>query len=168
MDYFATVGLASARKDDHCTVGKFKEVPACFQSPEEYIEIFRPLVLEEFKAQLQSSFLEMPSWEVMYFGVLSVLSVERIDDFHLVHFSHDDNGSTSLKSFAENDLVLLTKNPCKNHLMIFTWLERYSSSITLCAFFFLTTSCPSLLLFSVFLPFIEGCCCCWFFSPLLK
>lgn len=109
IDYFATVGLASASEDDGRTVCKLKEVPVCFQSPEQYIAIFRPLVLEEFKAQLQSSFLEMSSLEDMYFGSLSVLSVERIDDFHLVRFTHDDSDSTSSKSFSENDLVLLTK-----------------------------------------------------------
>lgn len=110
IDYFATTGLTSASEDNSLACGKLKEVPVYFQSPEEYIDIFRPLVLEEFKAQLQNSFQEMPSWEEMYFGVLSVLAVERVDDFHLVRFTHDDD-STSSKSFSENDLVLLTKEP---------------------------------------------------------
>lgn len=109
IDYFATVGLASVSEVDSHTVCKLKEVPVCFQSPEQYVAIFRPLVLEEFKAQLQSSFLEMSSLEDMYFGSLSVLSVERVDDFHLVRFTHDDSDSTSSRSFSENDLVLLTK-----------------------------------------------------------
>ncbi|XP_030499717.2 uncharacterized protein LOC115715063 isoform X1 [Cannabis sativa] len=109
IDYFATIGLTSASEDSRCTFGKLKEVPVCFQSPEEYISIFRPLVLEEFKAQLQSSFQEIPSWEEMCFGVLSVLAVERVDDFHLVRFAHDNDDPTSSKSFSENDLVLFTK-----------------------------------------------------------
>ncbi|KDP25042.1 hypothetical protein JCGZ_22577 [Jatropha curcas] len=109
INYFETVGLMSADKDENQNVSKLKEVPVCFQSPEQYVEIFRPLVLEEFKAQLHSSFLEMSSWDEMYYGSLSVLSVERVDDFHLVRFVHDDNDSTSSKSFSENDLVLLTK-----------------------------------------------------------
>ncbi|EXC33624.1 hypothetical protein L484_013821 [Morus notabilis] len=130
IDYFATVGLKSSSKDDERTVGKFKEVPVCFESPEEYIKIFQPLVLEEFKAQLRSTFLEMPSWEEMYFGVLSVLSVERVDDFHLARFSHDDNDSAASRSLSENDLVLLTKEPLQKlshdvH-MVGKWVVRGS------------------------------------------
>ncbi|EEF48714.1 splicing endonuclease positive effector sen1, putative [Ricinus communis] len=109
INYFEAVGLASASEDEDRTVGRLKEVPVCFQSPEQYVEIFQPLVLEEFKAQLHSSFLEMSSWEDMYYGNLSVLSVERVDDFHLVRFVHDDNVSALSKIFSENDLVLLTK-----------------------------------------------------------
>lgn len=109
IDYFAAVGLASSSEDENHVLCKFKEVPVCFQSPEQYVGIFRPLVLEEFKAQLHSSFLEMSSLEDMYYGSLSVLSVERVDDFHLVRFVHDDNQSVTSKCFSENDLVLLTR-----------------------------------------------------------
>ncbi|KAK7262042.1 hypothetical protein RIF29_28370 [Crotalaria pallida] len=111
INYFMTVGLSSKGKDENRTVSKLKEVPIHFQSPEQYVEIFRPLVLEEFKAQLQNSFLEMSSWEEMFYGSLSVMSVERIDDFHLVRFVHDDGNSAAGKSFSENDLLLLTKDP---------------------------------------------------------
>lgn len=111
IDYFAIVGLSSARKDENRTVNKLKEVPVCFQSAEQYMEIFRPLVLEEFKAQLQNSFLEMSSWEEMVYGSLSVMSVERIDDFHIIRFVHDDGDSATCRSFSENDYVLLTKDP---------------------------------------------------------
>ncbi|KAK2425524.1 P-loop containing nucleoside triphosphate hydrolase superfamily protein [Trifolium repens] len=111
IDYFAIVGLASARKDESRAVNKLKEVPVCFQSAEQYVEIFRPLVLEEFKAQLQNSFHEMSSWEEMFYGSLSVMSVERIDDFHIVRFVHDDGDSATCRSFSENDIVLLTKDP---------------------------------------------------------
>lgn len=114
LDYFAIVGLASPKEDANKIVSKFEEVPVCFQSPEQYVNIFKPLVLEEFKAQLHSSFLEMSSWEEVYCGSLSVLSVERVDDFHLVRFVHDDSDSTSSRSFAENDLVLLTKEHLQN------------------------------------------------------
>jgi len=107
IDYFATVGLASTGADGSRIVSKFKEVPVCFQSPEQYVEIFRPLVLEEFKAQLHSSFLEMPSWEEMYFGSLSVMVV----DFHLVRFVYDDNDSAASRNLSENDIVLITKEP---------------------------------------------------------
>lgn len=148
IDYFATVGLASVSEVDSHTVCKLKEVPVCFQSPEQYVAIFRPLVLEEFKAQLQSSFLEMSSLEDMYFGSLSVLSVERVDDFHLVRFSHDDSDSTSSRSFSENDLVLLTKEilqrPCHDvhmvgkvvlHTLSYIFLEVLGKKIFLCKIF---------------------------------
>lgn len=111
IDYFAIVGLASARKDENQAINKLKEVPLVFHSPEQYVEIFRPLVLEEFKAQLHNSFVEMSSWEEMLSGKLSVMSVERVDDFHLVRFVHDNSDSAESKSFSENDLVLLTKDP---------------------------------------------------------
>ncbi|KAJ8770865.1 hypothetical protein K2173_021780 [Erythroxylum novogranatense] len=113
IDYFSIVGLATASENTKQT-SKLKEVPVCFQSPKEYVDIFRPLVLEEFKAQLHSCFLEISSWEEIYNGSLSVLSVERIDDFHHVRFVHDDHDSSSSKSFVENDLVLLTKEVPQN------------------------------------------------------
>ncbi|KAK8514255.1 hypothetical protein V6N13_063157 [Hibiscus sabdariffa] len=114
VDFFVTVRLASASDSENRTVNKLKEVPMSFQSPEQYVNIFRPLVLEEFKAQLNSSFLEMSSWEEMYCGSISVLSVERVDDFHLVRFVYDVDDSTASKSLSENDLVLLTKEPPKS------------------------------------------------------
>lgn len=116
LDYFATVGLASSGEDGSLTVSKLKEVPVCFQSSEQYVEIFRPLVLEEFKAQLHSSFLEMSLLEEMYFGSVSVMLVERVDDFHMVRFVYDDNDSAANRSFSENDLVLLTKEPLQKSL----------------------------------------------------
>ncbi|EFH69180.1 hypothetical protein ARALYDRAFT_312653 [Arabidopsis lyrata subsp. lyrata] len=109
MDYYAIVGLASTNKDENQNVGKFREVPVRFGSPEQYIQIFQPLVLEEFKAQLQSSFQEISSLEEIYYGVLSVLSIERVDDFHFVRFMQDENDGSNSKSFSENDLVLFTK-----------------------------------------------------------
>ncbi|KAK7325346.1 hypothetical protein VNO77_29508 [Canavalia gladiata] len=111
INYFVTVGLSSTRKDENQIINKLKEVPVYFQSPEQYVDIFRPLVLEEFKAQLQNSFLEMSSWEDIFYGILSVMSIERIDDFHLVRFVHDDGASATCRSFSENDFLLLTKDP---------------------------------------------------------
>lgn len=114
MDYYAIVGLASTNKDENQNVGKFREVPVRFGSPEQYIQIFQPLVLEEFKAQLQSCFQEISSLEEIYFGVLSVLSIERVDDFHFVRFMQDENDGSNSKSFSENDLVLFTKEHPEN------------------------------------------------------
>jgi senataxin len=47
----------------------------------------------------------------MFYGSLSVMSVERIDDFHIVRFVHDDGDTATCRSFSENDIVLLTKDP---------------------------------------------------------
>ncbi|KAF8025326.1 hypothetical protein BT93_F2232 [Corymbia citriodora subsp. variegata] len=114
IDYFATVGSSPMSIEDGKKLSELKEIPLCFESAEQYVDIFRPLVLEEFKAQLRSSYLEMSSLEDVYCGRLSVLSVDRVDDFHLVRFVHDDSSSASGKSFSENDLVLLTKEPVKS------------------------------------------------------
>lgn len=111
LDFFVAVGLASGTEKDSQSVGKLKEVPVCFQSPDGYFEIFRPLVLEEFKAQLQSSYQEMASSEDLSCGSLSVLSVERIDDFHVVRFVQDEDHSPGSRSLLENDLILLTRQP---------------------------------------------------------
>lgn len=113
IDYFVTVGLAPASEEENESLRKLKEVPVSFQSPNEYVDILRPLVLEEFKAQLHSCFLEMSSSEEMCCGTLSVLSVERIDDFHLVRCIHDDSDSAGSRSFSENDLILLTRQLLK-------------------------------------------------------
>ncbi|XP_056167115.1 uncharacterized protein LOC115681659 isoform X3 [Syzygium oleosum] len=114
IDYFATVGSSPTSIEDDKNLSQLKEVPLCFEFDEQYVNIFRPLVLEEFKAQLRSSYLEMSSLEDVYCGRLSVLSVDRVDDFHLVRFVHDDTCSASGKSFSENDLVLLTKEPVQS------------------------------------------------------
>lgn len=116
LDFFVAVGLASETEKDSQSVGKLKEIPVCFQSPDGYFEIFRPLVLEEFKAQLQSSYQEMASSDELCCGSLSVLSVERIDDFHVVRFVQDENESPGSRSLMENDLILLTRQPLQNSI----------------------------------------------------
>lgn len=115
IDYFSIVGFSSAEKDENMTVTNtsLKEVPLCFTSPEEYMEIFRPLILEEFKAQLQNSHVETSLTETCC-GSLCVLSVERIDDFHIIRCILDDSESSSSRGCLENDLVLLTKSPMQN------------------------------------------------------
>ncbi|XP_047266175.1 helicase SEN1 isoform X3 [Capsicum annuum] len=114
FNYFSTVGLTSAGEGNNDSLSKLKEVPVCFQSVDEYVEIFRPLILEEFKAQLQSSFQEMTSPEEMSCGSLSVMSVERIDDFHFIRCVHEDVDSSGSKSCSDNDLILLTRQPLRN------------------------------------------------------
>ncbi|KAG9449287.1 hypothetical protein H6P81_009252 [Aristolochia fimbriata] len=110
LDYFSVVAN-SANKDENVATNNFREIPISFSSPEHYVEIFRPLVLEEFKAQLHSSFLEMSSPEEMSCGTLCVLSVERVDDFNLVRCISGEKDSEVSRVCAENDLVLFTKQP---------------------------------------------------------
>ncbi|KAJ8535753.1 hypothetical protein K7X08_034154 [Anisodus acutangulus] len=114
LNYFLTVGLTTEGEGKNDSLSKLKEVPVHFQSADEYVEIFRPLILEEFKAQLQSSFQEITSLEEMSCGNLSVMSVERIDDFHFVRCVHEDVDSAGSKSCSDNDLILLTRQPLWN------------------------------------------------------
>lgn len=114
LNYFLTVGLTTAGEGKNDSLNKLKEVPVCFQSVDEYVEIFRPLILEEFKAQLQSSFQEITSLEEMSCGSLSVMSVERIDDFHFIRCVHEDVDSSGSKSCSDSDLILLTRQPLRN------------------------------------------------------
>ncbi|KAK1434263.1 hypothetical protein QVD17_11183 [Tagetes erecta] len=106
MDYYATVGLSASALS-----GNLKEIPVYFQSSDDYVAVFRPLVLEELKAQINNSFLEMSSSDEMSCGSLSVMSVERVDDFHLVRCVHDDRDLEASRTCAENDLLLLTRQP---------------------------------------------------------
>ncbi|CAD6218676.1 unnamed protein product [Miscanthus lutarioriparius] len=110
MDYFAVVGLSSS---EIVKKPALKEVPVCFDSPAQYVEIFQPLVLEEFKAQLQNAYVETPPDDMMC-GNISILSVERVDDFLIVRARPEHSHSIKFRGCSENDLVLLTKDPLKN------------------------------------------------------
>lgn len=113
LDYFNIVGLSPGTNEKNTPSANLKEVPLCFKSVEHYVEIFRPLVLEEFKAQLHSSYMET-SPDDIFCGSLCILSVERIDDFHLVRGRPDDSESAASKGCVENDMVLLTREPLQN------------------------------------------------------
>lgn len=144
MDYFAVVGLSSSE-----IVKKpvLKEVPVCFDSPAQYVEIFQPLVLEEFKAQLQNAYVETPPDDMMC-GCISILSVERVDDFLIVRARPEHSQSIKFRGCTENDLVLLTKDPLKNQgqqvhvlgkvqlLPIIVWQSNEIYSFKCCQIFF--------------------------------
>ncbi|KAG0470401.1 hypothetical protein HPP92_017101 [Vanilla planifolia] len=112
MDYFTMVGLNSINAEEKFA-SSLKEVPLRFESADQYVKIFRPLVLEEFKAQLQNSFLES-SVEDMHCGSLCIVSVERIDDFHIIRACPNEKESAASIVCMENDLVLLTKKPLES------------------------------------------------------
>lgn len=130
MDYFAVVGLSSANEVGNTSSTNLREVPLCFQSPNHYVEIFRPLVLEEFKAQLHNTYIETSSDDISC-GSLCILSVERIDDFYLVRCRPDNTESLISRGCVENDLVLLTKEPLQNsaqHVHVLGKVERRETS----------------------------------------
>lgn len=112
LNYFVIVKLSSDTGNEKTTV-ELEEVPLCFQSLEHYVQIFRPLVLEEFKAQLYNSYIDSSSDE-MSRGSLHVISVERVDDFLLVHGRPGEAESSASRGCLENDLILLTKDPLQN------------------------------------------------------
>ncbi|MCL7045347.1 hypothetical protein MKW94_026872, partial [Papaver nudicaule] len=113
IDYFSVVGLSPGDPEESETSAKLKKVPMCFESPGHYVDIFRPLVLEEFKAQLRTSYAESSSSEEMWSDFVSVVSVDRVDDFNLVRCVPSDGESIESKC-SENDLVLLTRQPLQN------------------------------------------------------
>uniref|UniRef100_A0ACD5XU29 Uncharacterized protein n=1 Tax=Avena sativa TaxID=4498 RepID=A0ACD5XU29_AVESA len=110
MDYFAVVGLSSS---EIIKKPSLKEIPVCFDSQAQYVEIFQPLVIEEFKAQLQNAFVETPA-EDMICGSISILSVERVDEFLIVRGRAENTAYVKSKGCAENDLILLTKDQLKS------------------------------------------------------
>ncbi|TVU10094.1 hypothetical protein EJB05_43602 [Eragrostis curvula] len=109
MDYFAIVGLSSS---EIVKKSALKEIPVCFDSQAQYVEIFQPLVLEEFKAQMQNAYVETPP-DDMICGCISILSVERVDEFIIVRGRPENSESIKFKGCIENDLILLTKDPLK-------------------------------------------------------
>ncbi|KAI3990319.1 hypothetical protein MKX01_037658 [Papaver californicum] len=113
IDYFSIVGLSPGDQEESGSNAKLKKVPMCFESPDHYVDIFRPLVLEEFKAQLRTSYAESSSSEEMWSDFVSVVSVDRVDDFNLVRCVPSDGESIESKC-SENDLVLLTRQPLQN------------------------------------------------------
>ncbi|XP_031505640.1 uncharacterized protein LOC116267851 isoform X2 [Nymphaea colorata] len=119
VDYFSIVGLTAENNDGNGIVLNLAEVPTYFDSPQHYVEIFRPLVLEEFKAQLRNSYVESFSSDEVCSGSLRIISVERIDDFHVIRCLPDASESFTSRTFYENDLVLLTKEPFQSAFQAF-------------------------------------------------
>ena len=121
MDYFSTVGLECLWIEDRQETASLTSVPLTFPSVHKYKEIFQPLVLEEFKAQLAKSFAEI-SYDEKISAVLRLMSLERVDDFQIGRFLAD-GGEDATRTWTENDLLLLTryrlepKEPQSCHLL---------------------------------------------------
>lgn len=112
LNYFSIVGISlPGSETEDLQAINLTEVPISFRSPDHYVDVFRPLVLEEFKAQLKHSFEEVSSPEDMCFGKLHLLSLEKVDDFHLGRFMPDAGEDAAARGCSENDLVLLSLEP---------------------------------------------------------
>jgi len=112
LNYFSIVGISlPGSETEYLQAINLTEVPTSFLSPDHYMDVFRPLVLEEFKAQLRHSFEEVSSPEDMCFGNLNLLSLEKVDDFHLGRFMPDAGEDAVASGCSENDLVLLSRKP---------------------------------------------------------
>lgn len=79
-----------------------RRVPHLFNSVDEYIEIFEPLLLEEFRAQLDKAKDEdtFPSKK------MKIKDIARVNDFHLITFY----GQDAHHSFQDNELVIVSKD----------------------------------------------------------
>eukprot|EP00897_Mesotaenium_endlicherianum_P004197 jgi/Mesen1/3805/ME000206S02990 len=97
--------------------GKLVRVPLAFASPEDYARVFRPLVLEEFKAQVARAHEERAGGggggdggggEEGLTGVLRVMSFEKVDEFLVVQFTAEAGADGVARGCAESDLLLLS------------------------------------------------------------
>ncbi|KAJ1700232.1 hypothetical protein LUZ63_000011 [Rhynchospora breviuscula] len=114
MDYFTAAGVSKNDQKEKEPNVSLKKVPLSFGSERQYLEIFKPLVLEEFKAQLRAAYMES-SMEDMVCGSFCVLSVERVDEFLVVRGRPDEKEFLKNQGGClESDLILLTKEPFKN------------------------------------------------------
>lgn len=109
LDYFTTVGLECLWVEDRLEPAPLTKVPLTFSSVEKYKEVFQPLVLEEFKAQLGNSFKELSVSDGKTCAVLRLMSLERVDDFQIGRFLTDGQEDAA-RAWLENDLLLLTRH----------------------------------------------------------
>jgi hypothetical protein len=110
MNFFAATGVS-----DYCPESDLSDplvkVPLRFESSQKYIEVFQPLLLEEFQAQLQRSYGELSLSDGMTTGTMRLMSLERVDDFQLGRFMAEGGADGAARACSENDLLLLTRQP---------------------------------------------------------
>ncbi|KYQ90443.1 putative splicing endonuclease [Tieghemostelium lacteum] len=81
-----------------------KSIPNTFDNLDEYIQIFEPLLLEEFKAQVYKS-MEEQTYQPINVTVDDLMSES---DFHICDFMIDANGSN--EDILNEDMVLISKS----------------------------------------------------------
>eukprot|EP00242_Pyramimonas_sp_CCMP2087_P017241 CAMPEP_0198225894 /NCGR_PEP_ID=MMETSP1445-20131203/102956_1 /TAXON_ID=36898 /ORGANISM="Pyramimonas sp., Strain CCMP2087" /LENGTH=119 /DNA_ID=CAMNT_0043905561 /DNA_START=201 /DNA_END=557 /DNA_ORIENTATION=- len=96
-DYFKLTNKGTPKR-------KLRSVPEKFESMEDYMSVFEPLVLEECCAQLtrgesQDDFSSVPHGAV-------VMDFEKAHNFHFTSFGLEMG---KCKNYHENDLVLVSK-----------------------------------------------------------
>lgn len=134
MDYFLVSGVGDALPES-IAEDLLVKVPTKFESTQKYIKVFQPLLLEEFKAQLQRSNGELSLSDGMTCGVLRLMSLERVDDFQIGRFMAEGGQDGAARACTENDLLLLTRHPlrvgepqnCHMLAKVFTPLSPFAS-----------------------------------------
>ncbi|CAM6095945.1 unnamed protein product [Calypogeia fissa] len=115
LDYLSVVGIS----DENSSFGtasreRLEKVPLTFNSPAQYMNIFRPLVLEEFKSQLQQSHGEMNLSDASTTGILRLMSLERVDDLQVGRFVAEAGSDGAARSCADNEVILLSRQPLQS------------------------------------------------------
>eukprot|EP00850_Spirogloea_muscicola_P007996 SM000041S15555 [mRNA] locus=s41:680126:694929:- [translate_table: standard] len=116
LDYFEVVGLSSHGGREANQNNQMSRVPIIFQSIEHYVDVFRPLLLEELRAQLRRSHEEMPALGQSGGAdgaiCIRLMSLERVDDFQMGRFRADAGpADAAARQCSESDLLLLSKLP---------------------------------------------------------
>lgn len=114
LDYFSVVGLSLDPNAEEIQAEPMLKVPSAFRSSQHYMDVFRPLVLEEFRAQLQQSYDQLNFSDEMPTGVLRLMSLEKVDDFDIGRFTAEAGADGPARACFENDLLLLSRQPLQN------------------------------------------------------
>eukprot|EP00850_Spirogloea_muscicola_P001467 SM000005S17264 [mRNA] locus=s5:1111561:1129649:+ [translate_table: standard] len=116
LDYFEVVGLSSHGGGEANQNHQMSRVPIIFQSIEHYVDVFRPLLLEELRAQLRRSHEELPALSQSGGAdgafCIRLMSLERVDDFQMGRFRADAGpADAAARQCSDSDLLLLSKLP---------------------------------------------------------
>ncbi|KAI5072739.1 hypothetical protein GOP47_0013117 [Adiantum capillus-veneris] len=127
LDYFSVVGLSSDVNAEITQADPMLKVPLVFRSSQHYMDVFRPLVLEEFRAQLQQSYDQLNISDETTTGSLRLMSLEKVDDFDVGRFTAEAGADGPARASFENDLLLLSRQPfqsCEQAVHMIGKVER--------------------------------------------
>ncbi|MCO5611008.1 hypothetical protein L7F22_065256 [Adiantum nelumboides] len=127
FDYFSVVGLSSDVTAEATQAEPMLKVPLVFRSSQHYMDVFRPLVLEEFRAQLQQSYDQLNLSDETTTGVLRLMSLEKVDDFDVGRFTAEAGADGPARASFESDLLLLSRQPfqsCEQAVHMIGKVER--------------------------------------------
>ncbi|GBG87750.1 hypothetical protein CBR_g45904 [Chara braunii] len=113
LDYHEVVRAESDRDKDALRKAGLLRVQNRFVDSSDYQKNFAPLVLEEFKAQIQKEHMEgngnASGRGAEPKGVLRLMSLEKVDDFWVGRFMGEPGSDAVLRSCFEHDLLLLVR-----------------------------------------------------------